>query len=552
MDSLDSIIRQHAVRNAQEYGKANPGNIVGKAINDFPEAKKDMKSLMQKINEICAEVNSLPEEKLEEEFSKLPEKEKKEEKSGFDIPNAIEGKVVTRFPPEPSGYPHIGHAKAAFIDYGVAGQYRGRMLLRFDDTNPEKESQEFVDAIKEGLSWLGISAERETYTSDYLPTLYEYAKAMMEKGKAYVCTCKAEEISKGRETGTPCACRALPKEEQLERFGRMMNGGYAAGEAIVRYAGNLESPNTVMRDPSLFRIIESPHYRQGMKYRVWPSYDFAAPIIDSIEGITHAFRSKEYELRNELYFAILKDLEMREPVLMEFSRLSIRNAPISKRLITPLVKEEKVSGWDDPRLPTLMGLKRRGILPEAIRTFVLSFGFSKSESEPDWKKLLSENRKLLDPVAPHFFFVHNPKKITIEGAKPKKLREMEVKDEVWVSGPDARELKEGDTIRLKDLYNIKIEKLGEEGISASYAGEGMEKGRKIIQWVSGDRLDCEILKPGDLLTETGEYNSASLTVDEGYCEKSVLPLKIGEIVQFERYGFCRLDSKEPLRFVYSC
>jgi glutamyl-tRNA synthetase len=549
MASLDSSIRKHAIRNAHEYGKANPGNIVGKVINEFPDSKKDMKSLMKTITEVCKEINALPKEKLEKEAAKLPKEEKKAEKSGFDIPGAMQGTVVTRFPPEPSGYPHIGHAKAAFIDYEVAKQYGGKMLLRFDDTNPEKESMEYVDAIKEGLSWLGIPLPKETYTSDYMPTFYEYAKTMMENGKAYVCTCKAEDVSKGREQARPCPCRRLSGEENLSRFNSMLKGEYGEGEAIVRYKGDLSALNTVMRDPTLMRILESPHYRQGTKFRVWPSYDFGAPILDSIEGVTHAFRTKEYELRNELYYAILKEFNMREPVLMEFSRLSIKNAPISKRLITPLVKDGKVSGWDDPRLPTLMALRRRGILPAAIRAFVLSFGFSKVESEPSWEKLLSENRKMLDPVAPHFFFVPNPVKMKIKGGKKKKLREMEAADEAWISGSDAESLEIGETIRLKDLYNVKIEKKGKE-ISASYAGDEIQKGKK-IQWVS-QGLRCEVLRPGDLLTPSGEYNPASMRIDEGLCENSIHSIKDGEIVQFERYGFCRLDSKKPLRFVFSC
>lgn len=549
MNPLSSSVRRHAVRNAHGYGKANPGNIAGKVINEFPDAKKDMKSLMKKITEVCNEINALPKEKLENEFAKLPKEEKKEGKSGFEMPNAVQGAVVTRFPPEPSGYPHIGHAKAAFLDYEVAKQYGGKMLLRFDDTNPGKESAEYVNAIKEGLSWLGIPLPKETYTSDYMPTFYEYAKTLMEKGRAYVCTCKAEDISRGREQARPCPCRRLSPEENLSRFNSMLKGGYGEGEAIVRYTGDLSSLNTVMRDPTLMRIIESPHYRQGTKYRVWPSYDFGAPILDSIEGVTHAFRTKEYELRNELYYAILREFNMREPVLMEFSRLSIRNAPISKRLITPLVKEGKVSGWDDPRLPTLMALRRRGILPAAIRTFVLSFGFSKVESEPTWEKLLAENRKLLDPVAPHFFFVSSPVKMKIIGGKKKKLREMEAEDGVWISGADAESLEAGETIRLKDLYNVKIGKKGKE-MSASYAGDEIMKGKK-IQWVS-QGLQCEVLRPGDLLIPSGEYNPSSMRIDEGLCEKSVHSLEEGEIVQFERYGFCRLDSRKPLRFVYSC
>ncbi len=550
MDSLDSIIRAHAIRNAHEYGKANPGNVTGKAINDFPDAKKDMKALMQKINEICSEVNSLHKEKLDKEFSKLPEKEKKEEKNEIEIPDAVQGNVVVRYPPEPNGYPHIGHAKAFSLSWTIGRKYGGKVILRWDDTNPEAEKQEFVDAIEEGIKWLGLDWDSEEYCSDYIPTMYEYCQKLMEDGNAYACTCTQDETAKRREAQERCACGSKSPEENISLWKEMLGGSIPEGGATIRLKGDMASQNTVMRDPTLFRIMDSPHYRQGLKYRVWPTYDFQAPVMDSLLGITHPIRSKEYELRDELYSFLLEKLGMRIPKMISISRLAIKNAPISKRLIRPLVEGGKLTGWDDPRLPTLMGLKRRGILPEAIRTFVLSFGISKVESEPTWEKLLSENRKLLDPVAPHFFFVSNPVKMGIKGGKKKKLREMEAGNEVWISGNDAEGLEEGETIRLKDLYNVKIEGKSEEGISASYAGEEIIKGKK-IQWVS-DFLECEILKPGDLLLDSGEFNPSSLTIDSGYCEKSVRPLREGDVVQFERYGFCRLDSKGPMRFIYSC
>jgi len=549
MNSLDSAIRRHVIKNAYEYGKANPGNIVGKAINEFPEVKKDMKSLMKKINEACKEINSLPKEKLEKEFAKLPKEEKKEEKNELEIPDAVPGKVVVRYPPEPNGYPHIGHAKAFCLSWTIARKYNGNVILRWDDTNPEAEKPEFLDAIRNGIKWLGIDWDDEKYCSDYMPDMYKLCEKLLWEGNAYACSCAQEQIAKGRENQKRCGCGSRTPQENLEEWKKMLNGTTPEGGSTIRLAGDMESQNTVMRDPTLFRIIESPHYRQGLKYRVWPTYDFQGAVMDSLLGITHPIRSKEYELRDELYEFLLKKLGMRVPKMISISRLSIKNAPLSKRLLRPLVESGKVMGWDDPRLPTLEGLKRRGILPEAVRKFVLSFGISKVESEPGWDKLLSENRKILDPTAPHFFFVQNPVKIKIKGGKKKKLREMEAGSELWISGADANALKEGEIIRLKDLYNVKIEKTGKE-ISASFAGDEIGKEKK-IHWVS-DKLECEVLRPGDLVLDSGEFNPASLTIDTGYCEKSVHSLKEGDIIQFERYGFCRLDSKKPLRFVFSC
>jgi len=467
---LDEIIRKHALKNAMDYGKANAGSVVGKVIAESPDAKKDMKATMQKINSIINEVNGLTAETIASQLSKYSFAEKpKEEKKGFEVPNAVQGKVVTRFPPEPSGYPHIGHAKAAFLDYEVAKQNGGKMLLRFDDTNPEKESLEYVTAIKDGLKWLGVEWSNESYTSDNLGAIYSAAEKLISLDKAYVCICSQEEISKGRTEMKSCTCRSLSCAENLSRWKDMLANKYEQGTAILRFKGDLASVNTVMRDPSLARLLKTKHYRQKSKYVVWPSYDLAVTVMDGIEGITHSMRTKEYELRDELYFELVKLLGYAKPELIEFSRLQIKNAPISKRLLTPLVKEKKVMGWDDPRLPTLKGLARRGILPDAIRTFVLSFGLSKVESEPGWEALLVENKKIIEPTAKHYFFVADPVKVTIKNAPAKKVtlkshpkneslgsREVEVSDTVFIPKKDFDAIAEGETFRLKDLYNVKM------------------------------------------------------------------------------------------------
>ncbi|MFA5077566.1 MAG: glutamate--tRNA ligase [Candidatus Micrarchaeia archaeon] len=557
--SLTETIRKHALKNAFDFGKPNPGAIAGKVIAEFPDAKKDMKETMRLIGEAVSEVGKLRKDEIEHKLKSYAFAEKKQEEKKLALPNAEYGKVVTRFPPEPSGYPHIGHAKAAFLDYGCAKEYGGKMILRFDDTNPEKESQEYVDAIKEGLRWLGIEWDSESYTSDSMPLFYEYAEKLIEKEAVYVCTCAQEQISEGRSTGKPCACKSLGKEEALARW-KKMHADYKPGDAILRLKSDLQAQNTVMRDPSLFRIIDSEHYRQGKNYRVWPTYDFEAPIMDSAEGITHAMRTKEYELRDELYFLLLKLFGIRNPELVEFSRLSIKNAPISKRFITPLVKEGKVAGWDDPRLPTLKGLARRGILPEAIRNFVLSFGLSKVESEPGWDRLLSENRKLLEPRASHLFFVPDPIKIHLLNAQPRELelkghpnenigtRPMKVSDFVYIPREDFEKIKEGETFRLKDLCNVKL--ISKKNFEVESAPDGMVE--KKIQWVS-DYIPAEVLRPHDLLVE-GMYNERSLEKIYGYAEKNAANLKPGHMVQFERFGFCRLDANKDGKqvYIYSC
>ncbi|MFA6328844.1 MAG: glutamate--tRNA ligase [Candidatus Micrarchaeia archaeon] len=565
--TLEEIIRKYTLKNALDYKLAIPAKVVGKVIGEFPDAKNDMKATMKLLNEEAKRVNSLAHGQVEQEMKEFEYAEKKEEKKGLELPGAVQGRVLTRFPPEPSGYPHIGHAKAAWLDCQSALNYGGKMLLRFDDTNPEKEKQEYVEALKEGLAWLGIEWGGETYTSDRMEDFYTSCDEMFVKYKAYVCTCSAEAMKKGREEKKECDCTAREPQENMALFRKMREGKMEAGEAVVRFRGDMHSENTVMRDPTLFRIIKAPHFRQGGKYTCWPSYDFAAPIMDSTEGITHAMRTKEYELRNELYFAIIRALELRPPQLIEFSRLSIKGAPISKRLITPLIERKKVDGWDDPRLPTLKGLARKGILPEAVKSFVLSFGLTKVESEPSWDALLAENRKLLDERCMRRYFVRAPARLAVDGAPGKEVevpnhpknagmgkRKMATASEFWIAGTDADALAVGETFRLKELYNLVVTEKTAGGIRAKYdADEGLAA--KKIQWVPAESaVACKVKIAGDLLDKDGNFRENSMSEDSGFCEASCRGLAVGDIVQFERYGYARMDKLEEhgLVFVFSC
>ena len=559
MLSLVEIIKKHVLKNAYDYGLADPRSVVGRVIGECPECKKDMKETMKLIASTIGEINKMKKEEIEKEMQAFEYITKVEKEKTLELPNAQKGNVVTRFPPEPSGYPHIGHAKAAFLNFEAAKIYDGKMILRFDDTNPEKESIEYVEAIKEGLEWLGITWDKESYTSDHMNEIYNAAEKLIKGGKAYVCVADQPEISEMRSGGSIVACRKLSAQENMERWVRMLSGSL---KAVLLYKGNLESQNTVMRDPALARILETAHYKQGTKYRVWPGYDLAVVVMDHLEGLTHPMRSKEYELRNELYSSLFADLGWKKPELVEFSRLNILNAPISKRLLTPLVTEHKVLGWDDPRLPTLAGLRRRGIVPEAIKNFVLSFGLSKVESEPDWGMLLKENKKIIDPISAHYFFVQDPVELEIMGGETQKVtlkkhpkqdlgfREIEVGSKIYISKKDADGLKSADEIRLKDLYNIKIIEAG-NAIKAELAGDKMVD--KKIQWVPENGIKCKILIPNDLLKD-GKFDPESLQEAVGLCEPGCLELKVGETIQFERFGFCKLDAKDKnMRvFIYSC
>ena len=564
MDSkLLEVVRKHAVKNALEHGKATVGSVAGKVIAEMPSTKNDLKAAMALINEQVTKVNFLSREALENEAKGYEYYEKKEEKSGkLELPHCHSGKVVTRFAPEPSGHPHIGHAKAAWLSRKLADDWQGAMFLRFDDTNPEKETQEYVDALQKDLTWLGVKADKVQYASDYLPQLYEYAEKLISSGDAYACSCTKEQIALGREKKQACSHRDAPPEENLSTFRKMVAGRFKEGEIILRLKGSLSSNNTVMRDPTIFRVINAPHYRQGEKFKAWPNYDFEVAVTDSLTGVTHALRSKEYELRDELYAFILDKLSLRRPFVYDFSRLNIKGTLLSKRFLRPLIDARKVSGWDDPRLPTLAGLQRRGLQPEAIKSFVLSFGLSKVESQPGWTALVTENRKLLDPFAERRFFVPFPIELTAEDAPEKTVvlknhptaakgaRELLARKKFFIPRSDAETLAVQDLLRLKDLYTVRITSVGLK-VSAAFVGEGIAA-PKTVQWVPADPHSfskATVVKPLDLVDEKGAFNDDSLEVIEGACEKSCDSLAGGSIVQFERFGFVRKDSEHGYVYV---
>lgn len=554
---LDEVIRKHVLKNAADYGKATSGGVVGKVIAEYPEAKVDMKSTMAAINKIVAEVNKLSKLQIEAELKKYSFVEKKIEERKIVFPNAEQGKVLVRFPPEPNGYPHIGHAKAFFLEWTVAREYGGKVILRWDDTNPEAEKKEFLEAIRDGITWLGMDWDEEVYCSDYMPKLYALNEQLLQRGDAYVCQCPQEKVAQGREKMQRCKCADGPASQQLILWKKMLDGGIAKGGATVRLKGDMASLNTVMRDPTLWRIIEATHYRQGNKYRVWPTYDFQGAVMDSLLGITHPLRSKEYELRDELYFYLLDKLKLRKPTLVTISRLSLQNSPISKRLLKPLVESGKLMGWDDPRLPTLAGLRRRGILPQAIKNFVLSFGLSKVESNPSWERLLVENKKLLEPQAGHFFFVPNAVKMKVQLKQSEKI-EVDARDKAamhnlaGVSDTSAvyvpqTEVSNGEAVRLKGFASVEI-----NGKNAAVVNSTPDKK---MQWVFADKaVKTKLLIPGELLKDNGEFNEDSLKEISGFCPPAVLQLEEGTVVQFERIGFARLDkkTKASATFIFSC
>ncbi len=557
IEKIRKTAEKYALNNAVQFdGKANPKAVIGKVIGELKKEGFNPKEIIPVVNRVIKEVNQKSVEEQKNELERIAPELLVKEKKGRDLslpdlPNAEKGKVVTRFPPEPNGYLHIGHAKAVIVDSEYAKIYDGKFILRFDDTNPENAKIEFYEEQKKDLEWLGISWDEEYHTSDNIEKHYELGKKLIQDGNAYVCTCKSEKIKECRYHGSECECRHKECGNSIDKFNDMLNGGL--DNAIVRLKGDMSCDNTAMRDPTLFRIIEKPHPLQGDKYRVWPTYDFGGAVEDSLSGVTHPFRTKEYELRDECYFKLLDLLELRKPHLMEFARLSIEGMPVSKRKIKPLIEEGLVYGFDDIRLPTLRGLKKRGITPEGIKNFVLSQGISKVESRVTFGLVESENRKIIDPVAKRFFFVNQPVQLKVKDAPDIKKeislhptnkdigkRKVETHDTFFVQKSDMDKLNISDIFRLKDLYNVEI--LDKNKIvKGKYSGEKLISDSLKIQWTTDKFIEMDVFVP-DLLFKNKKFNENSLEKIHGYAEESVKDLKTGEIIQFERFGFVRIEN----------
>ncbi|MDA4130694.1 MAG: glutamate--tRNA ligase [Thaumarchaeota archaeon] len=567
-EQLAKLARKYGYLNAIEHnGKGNLNSVLGKILAEKPDLKSQADGVKTLATQELLAINRLsPDQQktrfenefpgeLERQIAKKKELSKEASEKKQTLPplvDAEQGKVVTRFPPEPNGYMHIGHAKAAILGSEYAKMYKGKFLVRFDDTNPAAEKKEYYEAFLESFSWLGIGYDLVRNASDDMLKFYDLAGKMISSSKAYVCDCSQIVMREKRARGELCEHRAQSLSTNLSLWQDMVSGKLTT--STLRFVGDLNSLNTTMRDPVLFRIVEEPHPLKGNSFFVWPTYDFDGPVEDSLDGVTHATRSKEYELRDELYYAILDALDLRKPRIIEFSRLQLQDTTVSKRSLKKLIEEGKVMGWDDPRLPTIAGLKRRGFLPEAIKEFVLSMGLSKVESQPTWDLLESINRKLIDPIAGRYFFVEDPVTVDVENAPNITVtmrlhpdfdfgtKAIETKGKFLISKNDAARVHEGSKFRLIEAYNVSVISKEETLIRARYLpNESTEKTEK-LQWVTSEQsIPFEVMVTGPLLINE-QYNPESLRLANGRIEWAATNLKPGQIFQLVRFGFCRLDS----------
>ncbi|KAG0155640.1 hypothetical protein PDIDSM_2813 [Penicillium digitatum] len=505
---------------------------------------------------------------------------KSKEGASYDIAlKNTENGVVTRFPPEPSGYLHIGHAKAALLnDYFAHEKYNGTMLLRFDDTNPSNEKQEFEDAIVEDLALMGIKPNKMTYTSDYFDELYDYCIKIIKQGDAYADDTDKETMAAQRWDGLPSQRRDLSPEESLLRLEEMKNGTPEGLRWCIRAKISFDCPNKAMRDPVIYRCNPAVHHRTGSKWKIYPTYDFACPIVDSMEGVTHALRTIEYRDRNPQYQWMLDTMKLRNVQVWDFARMNFVRTLLSKRKLTKLVETGLVWGWDDPRFPTIRGIRRRGMTIPALREFILKQGPSKAVTNFDWGLIWATNKKYIDPIAPRHttIFNKNVVKTTVTGGpaapyseeKPRHIKNAAVgmKKVVYSSSiileqEDVKLFKPDEEITLMNWGNAIVRKVttnAETGIITDLelelhmAGD-VKKTEKKVTWLATEGQDLvpvELVDFDHLLTKDslGEddaledfLNLHTEFREEGLADCNVANLKESDIIQFDRKGYYRVD-----------
>ena len=545
-DPIQDTIRKYALQNAVFFkGTANPKAVVGKVLGECPDLRSRSAEIIPLIESIVGDVNKMGLDAQTKELrSSDPDmmvKEKKERT--YELPaleNAEKG-VIMRIAPGPSGPLHIGHSRVSVLNDEYVKRYNGKLINRFEDTNPEKIAPEAYDMIPEDLEWLGVKVHETMVQSDRFKIYYDITKQLIEKGHAYVCTCDADRWRELKEGMKACPCRDLPAEEQMERYDKMHSNGYGEGEAIAVVKTDVRHPNPAVRDFVALRIVDHPHPRVGTKYSIYPMMNLSVAIDDHLSGMTHVIRGKDHLNNTFRQEYIYNYFNWKKPKFYHYGLVSIPESVLKTSIIKQGIKDNEYTGWDDVRTGTLRALKKRGIRPEAIRRYWVESGIKPIDIQFTWDTLYAMNRDIIDGVSNRYFFVPDPVKVDISGTSalsgsaplhpdhPERgAREysMNGKISVHIPSADADEFMKKGAVRLKDLCNI------ESGDPARYAGTDLsilKKGVRAVQWVSAG-IPTELHMPDG-------------TVLKGMSENALLSEK-GDMVQFERVGFVRLEKND--------
>ncbi|MEM3693472.1 MAG: glutamate--tRNA ligase [Candidatus Bathyarchaeia archaeon] len=565
-EDISELLRKYALQNAVRHGgRAQPGPVLGKALAERPDLKSLARDLAKAAAIIVSEVNrmTIQEQRrlIEERWPELLEEQTKlEEKALPPLPNVDQyERIVTRYAPNPDFVLHFGQARAIYLSHDYAKMYKGKFILRFEDTDPrlKRPRLEYYDAIREDILWLGCRWDEEYLQSARMPIYYEYAERLLKDSNAYICICKIENFRAMLWRSEACPCRNLPPEDQMDRWEKMLDGRYREGGAVLRIKTDLKHPNPSIRDWVALRIIDTkryPHPLVGDRYRVWPTYNFAAGIDDHLMGISHIIRGKEFIPSVFRQSYLYHHLGWKYPDCIHYGKWKILHGGImSKSRFLKGLKEGLYEGIDDPRLATLAALRRRGIQPEAIHKMIVNVGIKPVDVSLSWENLYAINRKLVDPIANRYFFVDDPILLKVRKvgkayiARPflhpsfieRGRRVIPVQPEngivkLFISRRDGKNFKPGKLVRLMELFNILPTEIGEETIDSEFHSEGLLEARKVgaqlIHWIpASGGIETTVLMP-----------DASKV--KGISEESCKELKVGQIVQFERFGFVRIES----------
>ncbi len=564
-DDLKNLIEKYSLINAFEHGgESEAGPVIGKIMAEKSELEpKDvMPKVKQKINEINSMSTNEQEELLREEFNDYFEEDESEEDEEYkipDLPNVEEDKdVIMRLAPFPSGMLHIGNARMAVLNDEYVKRNDGKLYLVIDDTAGSEEKKPIEKAYEEipkDLEWLNVEFDEIIYKSDRLELFYEYAEEFLNNDWAYVCTCDAERLRMNRREGVECEHRSQSSEENLEKWNKMLEGDYGEREAVVRLKTDMQHDDPAFRDRVLLRISEIDHPKVGNDYRVWPMLEFSWAIDDHKLGMTHILRGKDLVMEDKMEKYMWDLLGWKHPEILHNGLLSIEGIKISTSTSKRKIDKGEYEGWEDPRTWSLKSLKKRGFEPDAIRNFVLSFGLSETSITVPVDTLYNENREIIDDKAERRFFVADPVPVEIVNSEEINTDNLEVElpvhpdypdrgtrkfvyesgDELYVSKEDLNILKESELVRLMDLFNLKILESSKDVIKAEFDSLEYEKVRnedcEFIHWINDDYKEGKII-----------MDDAS--IKKGFFEDR--EYKEDQVVQFERFGFCRIDQTDPL------
>jgi glutamyl-tRNA synthetase len=565
-NELTEKMRKAAILNAIKHnGKADPGAVLGNLLGENPELRAKARELTSQVRGVVDEINSTPFEKLtaiatEQWPEELARERPVEERTLPPLPNADKYPlIVTRIAPNPDFVLHIGNARAVILSHDYARMYKGKFIVRFEDTDPrlKKAQLRYYDIIREDLRWLGCNWDEEYIQSDRIPLYYEIAQALIAKGAAYVCECKPERFRELINSNSACPDRELNADTQTNRWRKMLNGGYKEGEAVVRVKTDLSHPNPAIRDWPAFRIIDTeknPHPRVGSRFHVWPLYNLASGVDDHTLGITHVIRGKEHLTNMARQIYMYKHLGWKYPDAVHYGRLKVEGMELSKSKLMKGVESGEYKGVDDPRLGTLAALRRRGFSPEAIRQLIWDVGPKPVDVTISWDNINALDRKIIDPTSHRYYFVPDPIRTSISGVekvfevhaalhpqhpemgtRTLKLHPQNGVASLFLAGSDRSILESGKIVRLMGLFNIKALNYSDGEFKAKFLGETAEglEDTPILQWVPAEQtLPANVVMP-DASTRSG-------FVENGFCSEAV-----GSVIQFVRFGFCRVDNVAP-------